>query len=1049
MWLLAGVAQLLTAQPAISQPPERLAQGQPPTRRFQHLTLREGLDANFATSIVQDKAGFIWVGTVNGVTRFDGLNCRTFTRQSGNPGSLSHRIVRSVFCDRKGTIWVGTQQNLNRFDPVSQTFKRYSFAALGPDCDLVRTIVETPDGQLWCGTKGGLVQFNPATGAAHRLQMPAGSSMDANTVRSLLLDNTTLWIGTQGGLFAYNLQTKQFRTFRHQEGIAASLPDDYVTALAKNPRTGKLVIGTNNGHVAVFHSATNVFEQLPLPLTQQGAICLLFTRNGDLWVGLSNGGLSYYESAKSNFVTYLNDELNPASIGSNSVKGLYEDRSGLIWITADDAGVSWFNPAVEKFHSLFDEIAYHPVSSLGLDAGKLAVGRRNCLWIATHDGLLWVDPQMKAHRLYQHDPKNPNSVADNHLYAVLADKQGLVWAGGPKGLSRFNPATNRFTRIPFIDNSTAAGDRLKNSRKYIAGEQAFTVMQHRDGRIFIGTNEKLNIYDPKTDLFIHQFSDERLRKLPGKNYNTLYFDRHDNIWVGGLGPVFKISPDLRLLATYEYQESNPASLPDEGVTGFAEDASGHMWLGTDNGLARLDERTGRFTTFTARHGLPSNDMSALLAQGDTLWASTNRGIARVNTRTLQLTTYNETAGLPSSEFESDAVVRDSTGRIYFGMMRGLVYVHPDQIRLNQYVPPVFITSFRVADQEFLRGDSLHPPAVVLDYTQNGFTFDMAVLNFDNPTNNRYAYRLEGFEEKWNQSGNRPFASYTNVPPDSYVLHVIGANNDGIWNREGYRLRLIINPPFWQTWWFRLTVLAILITTIVLVARWRVSRLVQEQREKSELRERIAASEMKALRSQMNPHFLYNSLNAIRLFVLQNDSDNADKYLVKFSRLMRLILDNSRQEWVSLASELEQLQLYLELEQLRFSYKFDFSISVDPTLSKDSTSIPPMIIQPYIENSILHGIAHKKNRGRIDLCLKPVGEGLECIIDDDGVGRQKAGELKSRTISSHKSVGLKVTEERLQLISQRTGKETSITVMDKVNDQHEPAGTKVVVLLPLL
>ena len=903
---------------------------------------------------------------------------------------------------------------------------------------------------LWCGTKGGAVQFNPTTGQTQRLPIPTATSSgeDASTVRAMLLDKDTLWVGTQAGLYAYNWQTKQFRSFRHKEGVAGSLPDDFVTALAKNPHTGELVVGTNNGYVAVLQSATQVFRSLPLP-PQQGAASLLFTRNGDLWVGLSNGGLNYYNPSKNKFITYLNDELNPRTIGSNSVKGLYEDRSGLIWISTDDAGVSWFNPAVEKFHSLFDEIAYHPASSLGLDAASLAIDRSNCLWVATHDGLLWVDPQSKAHRLYRHSPQKPNSVVANHLYAVLADRQGQIWTGGLRGLNRFDLLTNRFTRIPFIANSTVAKAQAANGHRSVAGEQTFAIIEHRDGRIFIGTNAKLTIYDPQTGTFKHQFSDERIRKLPGKNYNTLYIDRHNNLWVGGLGPVYKISPELRLLAQYAYQETNPASLPDEGVTGFAEDASGHMWLGTDNGLARLDERTGRFTVFTTRHGLLSNDMSALLAAGDTLWASTSRGLARLNTRTLQLTTYDEAAGLPSSEFESDAVVRDATGRIYFGAMRGLVYVRPDQIRLNRYVPPVYLTSLRVANQEFLRGTLQHPQAVVLDYNQNGFTFDMAVLNYDNPITNRYAYRLEGFEEEWNQSDNRPFASYTNVPPDSYVLHVIGANNDGVWNREGYRLRIIINPPFWQTWWFRITALAILINATVLVARWRISQLVRVQRERSELRERIAASEMKALRSQMNPHFLYNSLNAIRLFVLQNDSDNADKYLVKFARLMRLILDNSRQEWVTLASELEQVQLYLELEQLRFVHKFDFSITVDPSLSKDSTSIPPMIIQPYIENSILHGIAHKKGRGHIDLSLKPVGEGLECVIDDDGVGRQRAGELKSRIVSLHKSVGLKVTEERLQLIHQRSGKETRITMIDKVDDQHESAGTRVVVLLPLL
>ncbi|WP_020600742.1 sensor histidine kinase [Spirosoma panaciterrae] len=225
--------------------------------------------------------------------------------------------------------------------------------------------------------------------------------------------------------------------------------------------------------------------------------------------------------------------------------------------------------------------------------------------------------------------------------------------------------------------------------------------------------------------------------------------------------------------------------------------------------------------------------------------------------------------------------------------------------------------------------------------------------------------------------------------------------------------------------------------------------VEAELENEKLQQQMSAVQMKALRSQMNPHFLYNSLNAIRLFVLQNDSDNADKFLVKFSRLMRLILENSRQEWVTLASELEQLELYLELEQLRFDNKFEFSVETDAAIAQESVSIPPMIIQPYIENSILHGIAHKLDRGHIRVSVRQNGDSLQCIVDDDGVGRRKAAELKSKTVSSHKSVGLKVTEERLQLISQQTGKQSAVTIIDKADEAHQPIGTIVDIQLPLL
>ncbi len=1031
--------------------------GQSPSILFQRLTLQEGLSDNFGMGIAQDAPGFIWIGTSNGLTRFDGLRCRIFTRQVGNPHSLSHSLVRSVFRSRDSTLWVGTQEGLSRFDPRTQTFRRFSLAALGPDCNLVRSFAEGPDGRLWLATRGGLVRFHPATGRAERLLIPTDSAnrASANSIRRVLTVGSVLWVATQGGLYAYAFRTGRFRAFRHHEAVATSLPDDYVSALARHPTTGEIVVGTHAGHLARLDPATGEFRRWPLAATGQEVSAVLFAKSGDLWVGVVGGGLHRYEPAKHRFQAYLNDETNPRSLVSNSVKGLFEDQSGVIWVWTDDVGVCWFNPSVAKVHSLFDEVGYQPASSLGLSATDLSLDGQQNLWVSTRDGVLHIRPRLPGYRLYRHDPRNPHSLSDNWAYTILADRRGQVWVGMPSGLNRLDPATGRAGQIPCLPSPQQPAVYPSfdpNRRDFVAGSQVFNFREALDGRIFIGSNEKLTVYDPRTRTYRHQFNDERIRRLPGKNYNHIYLDRRGNLWVGGFGPVFKISPELRLVAQYTHREDDPTSLPDEGVTGFTEDRAGRLWLATDNGLARLDnEQTGRFAVFTTRNGLPHDNIAAVLAVGDTLWVSTSKGLACLDIRRHRLTTFDESDGVPPAEFDSEAVAPDSTGRVYFGNVRGLVYVQPDQLRFNRFVPPVYLTSLRVGDREMLPGPVAHPPTITLDHAQNAFSFEMAALSYDHPGGNRFAYRLEGFEETWNQTGNRPFASYTNLPPGAYTLHVVAANNDGVWNRQGQRLRVVIRPPFWQTWWFRFAAIAALGASVVLVARQRERRLVRQEQEKSDVRERLAASEMKALRSQMNPHFLYNSLNAIRLFVLQNDSDNADRYLVKFARLMRLILDNSRQEWVSLASELEQLTLYLELEQLRFSHQFDFTLGADATLSPEKTTLPPMIIQPYIENAILHGLSSKKSRGLIAVNVRRVGDSLECTIDDDGVGRERAQQLKSQspTARAHRSVGLQVTEERLHLISQRTGQPTRVAVIDKTDEQGQPAGTRVVVQLPLM
>ncbi len=1008
--------------------------------------------SNYAMALTQDSAGFIWIGTANGLTRFDGLRCLTYTRQARNSHSLSHRIVRCVFRASNGVLWVGTQEGLNRFDPATNSFRRYALAHLGPDCGLVRNATETPDGTLWLATKGGLLAFDPGSGRGRRLPMPVDSAGGpVNAIRCLLADGPRIWIGTEGGLFHYEPRTRRLRRFRHDATRPASLPEDYVTALARQPRTGELLVGTRAGHLVVLNPTTGTFRPLPLRAKGLAVSTLLFTKNGTLWVGVAGDGLHRYEPTANRFTGYFNDENNLRSLVSNSVKALFEDRSGVVWVSTDDAGLSWFNPRVEKFHSLFDDVGYRPASTLGLDVARLALDRQQHLWAATRDGLVAINLRAHTYRLYRHDPLDPHSLANNFMYCVLADRRGRVWVGSTTGLDRFDPATGHFEHLLCLPSAQNPNLPTFNPsrRDFVAGSRVNDLTEATDGRIFIGTDEKLTVYDPRTDTFAQQFNDERIRKLPGKSYNTLYLDRRQNLWVGGLGPVYKIDSAWRLSAKYVSQIDDPRRLPSDGVTGFAEDTTGRFWMGTDNGLARLDERSGLFTTYTTQHGLPSGDLAGLLHTDKHLWISTNKGLACLDTRRMRLTVFDEADGLPATEFESGSVLRDSTGRIYFGAGRGLVYVQPNQVRLNRFVPPVYLTSFRVGTRDFSPATSADPPPVVLNHTQNSFTFETAALSYDHPENNHYAYRLEGFEENWHQTGTQASASYTNVPPGTYTLHVIAANNDGVWNRQGVRLPLVVQPPFWATWWLRTLAVLGVAGAFWALARQRERRLLREQREKSELRERIATTEMRALRAQMNPHFIYNSLNAIRLFVLQNDSDNAEMYLVKFARLMRLILDNSRQEAVALGSELDQLHLYLELEQLRFDHTFDFAIHTDPALSREATLVPPMIIQPFIENAILHGIAHKKAKGHIAVSIRPLNGHLECRVDDDGVGRQRARELKSKTVRSYQSVGLRVTEDRLQLISQRSGKVARVAVIDKTDEQGQATGTRVVIELPLV
>jgi LytS/YehU family sensor histidine kinase len=310
---------------------------------------------------------------------------------------------------------------------------------------------------------------------------------------------------------------------------------------------------------------------------------------------------------------------------------------------------------------------------------------------------------------------------------------------------------------------------------------------------------------------------------------------------------------------------------------------------------------------------------------------------------------------------------------------------------------------------------------------------------------RYAYRLSGFEQRWTNTANRQHGSYTNIPPGKYVLE-LRSGGIGYWNPVGLRLPIRIVPPFWQTTWF-----IVLMTLLALSTAWAAYQLRMRQvRHKAELQRKFEAQlarvEMAALRAQMNPHFVFNCLSSINRYILVNQAEAASSYLNKFAKLIRLILDNSKTEFVPLDKEIEALKLYVDMEKMRFDDKFQFEIFVEPGLQPEHLEIPPLLIQPFVENAIWHGLMHKKALGTLQVRITQGAQGLCIEIEDDGIGRAKAAELKSRSAQEHKSHGTQLSADRIANINALFGSKASITIIDLHNPEGHPAGTLVRLLI---
>ncbi|MDX1907660.1 MAG: histidine kinase, partial [Bacteroidia bacterium] len=349
--------------------------------------------------------------------------------------------------------------------------------------------------------------------------------------------------------------------------------------------------------------------------------------------------------------------------------------------------------------------------------------------------------------------------------------------------------------------------------------------------------------------------------------------------------------------------------------------------------------------------------------------------------------------------------------------------------------------------------------IVLRHTDNFFTLTFSAMSFTQPELNRYRWQLEGIDPAWVEGGNRHSVSYTNLPPGSYTFRVMAANNDGYWSEKPLTLRIRILPAWWQTIWFKVFLALIAGIAGYTLYRSQIRRIRQSAensrlaaafaQEKAELNQRLTETEMTALRAQMNPHFLFNVLMSIDRYLLENSPQLASAFLTKFSRLIRLVLENSHSDQVILAQELEALRLYLELETLRFKEKVQWHFDIDPDIDLQYMRIPPMLIQPFVENAIWHGILHKEAGGHVLITLRqPTENLLQVTIEDNGIGRAKAAELKSRSVLRHKSFGMQLTQERLDMIFRRYEQEARIMVTDLTDAEGLACGTRVVVDIPV-
>ncbi|MFH1942625.1 MAG: two-component regulator propeller domain-containing protein, partial [bacterium] len=817
---------------------------------FHKISIEDGLSQSSVNCILQDRKGFLWFGTQDGLNRYDGYNFKIYKYIPGDPNSPSDNNIISICEDRSGNLWIGTWSGLDRFDPKTERFTHYRYDPANPSSvshNRVNAICEDQSGILWVGTWGGLDRFDPKTEAfRHFRYSPSDSNSLIDDRINTIYEGRLgyLWIGTSSGLDRLDPATKEFIHYTINPKDPNSGGHNDVAAICED-RSGNLWVGTSSAGLFHFHREEERFTRYgydpnnPNSLGSNDVRCIHEDRGGHIWIGTWGEGLSTFHPETKRFTHYRNDPNDPNSLSDNRLYCMYEDKSGILWIGTLGAGVNRMDPVTKKF-TLYRKDPNNPNSSVGSDVRGIHEDHTGMLWISTFSGLNRFDPTIKKFTRYRHDPDDEHSLSSNLVYAVYSDPSGNVWAGTQGfGLNRLNPRTGRCIRYV---HDPADPNSLSDNTVNI-------VFTDRLGETWIGTQNGLNRYERTRDGFVRYFNDpEDPTSLSDNDIRVIIEDRKGFLWFGTRhGGLNRFDPATGAFTQYRHDPLNPSSLSDDRIFCIHEDSTGIFWIGKrGGGLNRFDPITEQFICYTEKDGLPNNVIYGILEDGHgNLWLSTNNGLSKFSPSRRTFRNYYATDGLQSNEFNFGAYERLRSGEMVFGGIGGFNVFHPDSIKDNAFIPPVVIVGFQVFNRpvpigEMEGGRTILERSITdaekinLSYKDNVFSFEFAALNYIFPEMNKYAYMMEGLENTWNYVENRRFVTYTRLPSGNYVFRVKGSNNDGVWNEKGASLRITISPPFWRTWWFQ-SVCILLVSVLIVTAYQARTHSIRSRAKELELR----------------------------------------------------------------------------------------------------------------------------------------------------------------------------------------------------------------------
>jgi ligand-binding sensor domain-containing protein len=961
---------------------------------FKNYSVESGLPYVQIFAMYQDSKGYLWSGGYGGASKFNGKVFKNYSPKNG----LANHYVNAIIEDQFHLITVGTIDGLSVIDKVKGQISNYTVKD-GLPSNNVTSFCLDPHIGLWTGTNKGLCVWD----GKKVIQVPFFENYNITCL--LYSEKQGVFIGTNKGLFVQDKISKQFNAIIEGVNITS------VSQCNENDQI-KTYVGTDNGLylLDLEKKTTNIFH-VSNGLIDENITSVLCQKNGTVWIGSKTGLISFNGNDFSYYTIGFDNN-------SNHIRSLLFDYEDNLWI-GTHSGLYKYRGKGFTVYDRQNGLGSAFIFQITRDVNKN-------LWIGTESNGVF---QFSNGFFKNYSTKQ--GLLDNKIVAILPLEDGSVWFGSDKGISVLkNDKIENLKTGSSFKLEAPINCFFKDSKNiiWVGGQNGLCSMK-KNGNKYNVTYYKLPV---------------KINEKEGFAVWSIIEDSKGFIWAGTyLAGLFKLENDQFI----------QQSISVEAVTtalDLCKDKFGNLYAATLNGVLVFNPEKHTYKLISEKEGLSSELVYAIGITKDNnyLWVGTNQGINRIDIKKLQydvidILKYGRADGFSGVELNTHGIYEDVDSSIWFGTVNGLIKYTPKEFVKNDNLSRTLITNIKLA-----YADTLLANGSVLPYSFNNISFYFDGICLTDPDKVMYSYKLEGYDKDWSPHTEINNTKYDNLPPGKYTFKVKSSNNEGIWNIEPAFFSFTIKSPFYKTWWFLLIGVVSISSIVFIIFTLRVRQIKQKQQVEFEHLVEVSKAELTALRAQMNPHFVFNALNSIQHYILNSKGDEAVKYLSKFAKLIRNILSNSEKPIVTINEDIEAIKLYLELERMRFENKFDYYITIDSSIDGDYDEIPPMLIQPYLENAILHGINPKIGNGHININIKVVNQFIKISIKDDGIGREKSKAVQSlQPAARHKSLGMKITKDRVRILNTIHQSNLNVNIIDLYNKQKEAVGTQVDIFIP--